>query len=196
MPVTAPSRFERAAGPAGLTLRGGRLRARFPRAGSAPRGFQPAPDPVGLTFREIGGQVRALSPGLAARAGFKPAPLARAVTCPWPSRGDSNPGLHVRSVALFIPLRYATLATCRGFDPRSSARHADRHTSSVAGREMVSAGRLERPLSALSTRSLCRLGYADEIASWSTDAFLDEDWCSVHGFEPATCPLQGGCSAN
>jgi hypothetical protein len=52
MPVTAPSRFERAAGPAGLTLHGGRLRARFPHL-AVPRGFQPAPDPVGLAFREL-----------------------------------------------------------------------------------------------------------------------------------------------
>ena len=93
------------------------------------------------------------------------------------------------SCALPLPKRalcslsYTQMATCRGFDPRSSARQADRHTSSVAGREMVSAGRLERPLSALSTRSLCRLGYADEM----------EDH---RGHDPRTCRLRAGRSAD
>jgi hypothetical protein len=33
-------------------------------------------------------------------------------------------------------------------------------------------------------------------AGWAIGAFPMKTWCSVHGFEPATCPLQGGCSAN
>jgi hypothetical protein len=49
--------------------------------------------------------------------------------------------------------------------------------------ELVSAGRFERPLSALSTRSLCRLGYADEL----------EDH---RGHDPRTCRLRAGRSAH
>jgi hypothetical protein len=49
--------------------------------------------------------------------------------------------------------------------------------------ELVSAGRFERPLSALSTRSLCRLGYADEM----------ED---QPGHDPGTCGLRDRRSAH
>ena len=131
-----------------------------------PRGFEPRSCP---------------GPGL---PGYKPVALPL-------SYGRVGQRGRLRSCGLLLPKQALSqtelhaVATCRGFDPRSSARQADRHTSSVAGLKicllrqgfgghpakrvarsrMVSAGRLERPLSALSTRSLCRLGYADEMPS-------------------------------
>jgi len=53
------------------------------------------------------------------------------------------------------------MAARRGFDPLSSVRQTDCHASGITGLDCVSLvcmGRLERPLNALSTQSLCHWG--------------------------------------
>ena len=64
---------------------------------------------------------------------------------------------------------HALMATRRGFDPLSPRRQRGRLTRCVTGRELVRAVRLERTLYALSTHSLCRLGYARVVDTPGND---------------------------
>ena len=55
-------------------------------------------------------------------------------------------------------------------------------------RAMVSEARLELALNALSTRSLCRLGYSDACGYWLAEPKLAEDWPAFALRAPARQP--------
>lgn len=71
--LAAPSRFERAPGPAGLALRifGGRLRSRSPPGLAGPAAFQAVPGPAGLVFRRLAERAWIRTRGTYRSSGFQ-----------------------------------------------------------------------------------------------------------------------------
>src|SRR6266849_8784208 len=92
----------------------------------------------------------------------------------WSGWLDSNQRPPASEAGTLAGLSYTLLALRREIESLSPDRQSGRLTRCVTERELVRLGRLERPLNALSTHSLCRLGV-------QTRGVMEDQ----AGFEPA-----------
>src|SRR6266851_3424294 len=84
----------------------------------------------------------------------------------WSGWLDSNQRPPASEAGTLAGLSYTLLALRREIESLSPDRQTGRLTRCVTERELVRLGRLERPLNALSTHSLCQLGYRRAFVGW------------------------------
>src|SRR5712691_1896077 len=91
--------------------------------------------------------------------GSSPGQAFSGICVKWSGWLDSNQRPPASEAGTLAGLSYTLLALRREIESLSPVRQTGRLTRCVTERELVRLGRLERPLNALSTHSLCQLGY-------------------------------------
>ena len=103
----------------------------------------------------------------------------------WSGWLDSNQRPPASEAGTLAGLSYTLLALRREIESLSPDRQSGRLTRCVTERELVRLGRLERPLNALSTHSLCQLGYRRVIIRYRRGHGREQGLEDQAGFEPA-----------
>ena len=122
-----------------------------------------------------------------AHDGYKPSalPVELWAQYEWSGWLDSNQRPPASEAGTLAGLSYTLLALRREIESLSPDRQSGRLTRCVTERELVRLGRLERPLNALSTHSLCQLGYRRVIIRYRRGHGREQGLEDQAGFEPA-----------